>query len=114
MTVSAAFKTLKPPLVFGDDKQIAAAEFIATVEACVEATKRCDHQSFDCKECSGTGEVDCECDCGHEHSRNCGDCDGSGRLASACDKCLAGFAFEVMEEAKKVLRYGWPSGAKVA
>ncbi len=108
MTVSRALLDLKPPLVFGSEKQIEAAEFISKVESCVEAVKKCEHKTFDCKECGGTGEVDCECDCGHEHSRSCDECDGSGRSSSACEKCLSGFEFSIQEEARKVRKYGWP------
>lgn len=32
----------------------------------------------ECEECNGSGEVDCECECGDEHQRKCDDCNGDG------------------------------------
>ena len=37
----------------------------------------------ECSQCNGTGEVDCECRCGHEHEAECKTCHGSGD----CEGC---------------------------
>lgn len=36
----------------------------------------------ECSECNGSGEVDCECFCGHEHGAECEKCKGVGSLKS--------------------------------
>jgi hypothetical protein len=41
-----------------------------------------------CDNCGGDGEVDCECDCGHEHQAQCRDCDGNGDVP--CPDCAGG------------------------
>lgn len=38
-----------------------------------------------CDRCEGTGEVDCTCECGHDHEAPCEDCDGKGKMLCHCD-----------------------------
>ena len=45
----------------------------------------CTNGRVPCTECDGSGEVECECPCGHEHERGCSDCDGAGHVP--CPDC---------------------------
>jgi DnaJ-class molecular chaperone len=33
-----------------------------------------------CKECNGHGEIECICDCGDCHTKDCPNCDGEGKV----------------------------------
>ena len=69
---------LLPPLIFGSQTQIDAADFVALAERVIGLLGASAPE--DCDECDGEGEVDCECDCGDVHNKKCQDCDGEGRI----------------------------------
>lgn len=41
-----------------------------------------DYNEVEYSECNGSGEVDCECFCGHEHETECDKCKGAGSFKS--------------------------------
>ena len=42
-------------------------------------------EKVDCRECDGSGQVECECVCGHEHEKECRSCEGEGKVSGAID-----------------------------
>lgn len=73
MNVQAALEILKPPLQFGNPKQIAAVRFIEKVDAAREAARKC-------KDCFGSG--------GKDDSETCMHCDGDGKRSGIeCNAC---------------------------
>lgn len=105
--LSKAFRLLSGKLLFGDPEQIRAVNQIATVQTCVDAITGCQHANGLCKECDGSGYLDCECsECGNQHERECAVCRGRGRLR--CGICLGGLPEWALAEAFHVLNDGWP------
>lgn len=51
------------------------------------ACTACKDGRVKCDECDGTGDIDCECDCGHEHEADCRACDGDGEVD--CKACCS-------------------------
>lgn len=49
MTLIEARSILKPPLVFGDERQIAARQFIERVHEAKEILARCRNHAWNCK-----------------------------------------------------------------
>jgi hypothetical protein len=47
---------------------------------CGEAEWPGEASEEECDKCDGTGEIECECICGHEHDSDCDDCDGTGKI----------------------------------
>lgn len=102
MTSKEALKELNDrPLVFGDEKQIAAVRFIESVEAAKEAVSKCKrkHKASDvCRVCDGYGTHTCpECDGEHD----CEECDGSGTLSRVNVRecvCLSSYRQDVQDE----------------
>lgn len=45
----------------------------------------CLHGRVTCDECDGSGEMRCECSCGHEHEVTCRECNGIGD--QECPRC---------------------------
>lgn len=41
-----------------------------------------DYNEVECKECGGSGSVECECHCGDQHDRDCDKCKGTGSFKS--------------------------------
>jgi hypothetical protein len=68
MTRAEARLLLEKPLVFGDERQIAALRFLEKAEGVGL-----------CESCEGSGECKCE-RCGAEH--DCAECDGDGFVGS--------------------------------
>ncbi len=58
---------------------------IATIPDDREPCDKCKSSgTITCLACESSGEVDCECDCWHPHSRPCDKCDGRGGLRCGC------------------------------
>lgn len=36
----------------------------------------------DCPDCDGAGEQECQCACGHEHTKPCDNCNETGKVSS--------------------------------
>ena len=113
LSVESAMRELARPLVFGDERQIAAVDFLVLVESCVEAFHGCRHDaSTECRQCGGTGEVSCSCfECGHSHRRDCYECDGTGEAfgsGGGCRDCLRPFTSAIVAVSRRVFRKGWP------
>jgi hypothetical protein len=61
------------------------APWSALVEWCGRAVRQeeLEATAVECKECDGTGEVECECRrCGDEHDAECDECDGTGKVTT--------------------------------
>ena len=41
-----------------------------------------DYNEVECKECGGSGSVECKCHCGDQHDRDCETCKGTGSFKS--------------------------------
>ncbi|MGD0869105.1 MAG: hypothetical protein ABSB88_06110 [Bryobacteraceae bacterium] len=95
MDLKAARKALAGPLRFGDPAQIAAVDFIARAESCLDAINKCPHGSGECEECEGAGECP---HCGHE----CDECDGTG-VVSDCS-CIDAFSGDDFNAAMEIDR----------
>lgn len=71
--VIALHRVRKGPLVFGNEQQIRAVNFLEKLALMKE------DGIGQCPRCGGAGFVECECDeCGDVHERECEDCDGQG------------------------------------
>lgn len=55
---------------------------LPTCEVCMNSGR------IECDKCDGEGFNECECDCGHEHERDCGECKGLGY--TDCKQCSFG------------------------
>lgn len=76
--IHEALKILKPPLVFGNQSQIEATDFVGVYEDAAKCLTVEAYSRGPCTECDGDGTVECECDCGHVHDTTCLKCDGEG------------------------------------
>lgn len=100
----AAVSALSRRLIFGHPRQIVAVNFICSVMDCVAAIEHCEHEGG---ECSGKGKVDCTCDCGHEHRRECEACSGTGIDLDTCEQCFAPYSEVVIREAESYIQRPW-------
>ena len=100
MTVDSALRKLTPPLIFGNEAQIKAANFLSQVEEAIEAIRACQHEPRECVECNGNGTVLCPC-CGE------GQCEGCGGIGfnpeSTCDRCCGTFSSAVIMAALQAI-----------
>ena len=87
---------LAPPLIFGNEDQIAAIRFLERIDACVDAILKCKHGSKLCDECGGDGEMECPT-CYNESE--CDECGGSGQTRNC--SCLDEFTITVLMFATK-------------
>lgn len=97
-TVIEAKKLLVPPLVFGNEDQIKAVNFVEQVESAIQSIRNCKwgHDGV-CEECDGSGYYECP-HCGTDDVI-CEDCNGSTANVSRGCTCLVGYTTLVVDEA---------------
>jgi hypothetical protein len=90
MTVDQAKRILRPPLIFGNEVQIAAVHVIEALESGEPEEEK------PCPECHGSGEIECD-HCGSIVA--CEECDGSGTLPD-----LRGYVVHIDDDRQLRLR----------